>query len=402
MARHIDNTVHVKQVERVDESGGVHSMWAPSAAERWLACPLSVIQSMAMPQPKASDAAAEGTIAHGWGEKILLDDASLDDVEDESMRAGVEIYTTYVEEIFDKYENPGYEVEGRVALDQIIPGGSPSYWSCFGSADFFVYDEDDKVMPEVVDFKYGRHVVEPDNNKQLMLYAIGLVEDIGWTGPVKLTICQPRATHKDGPTRSWVVTGKQLRDLKIEARRVLSTASKSNKVAGDHCHYCLLAPTCEVKNQQIQKLAGVEFSEVEFAPMIPDSMSDTQIAIIVRHHKEIIAWVTAVVGHATTVSKKGQHIKGTKLVRNAGRGGWESDKAFAKMCKDLGIEKADAYKESPRGMGDIKKVLKEMYEDRPEDLIAEYVVKHEGSISLVAEEDSRLEYNPAASEFANK
>ena len=391
----------VYQVERTDESGGVHSMWAPSACNRWIECPLSVIQSQALPTPPAHPAAIEGTLAHKFGEQVLLDDASLDDIEDETMRAGVEIYTDYVEGVFESYEDPGYEVEGRVVLEQLIPGGSPSYWSCFGSADFFIYDEANKQIPEVVDFKYGRHPVEAKDNLQLMLYALGLAEDIGHTGKVKLTIVQPRAHHADGPIRTWTVTGKQLNELRLRVRKVLSTAHQSKKVAGDHCHYCPLAPTCEVKNAEIQQLAGYEFSKSEFKPMIPESMDDQQVALIVEHHKAIIKWLESVVTSARSRVKGGEKIAGTKLVRNSGRNGWKDDKTFLKMTRALGIDVEDAYKSSPKGMGDIKKLLKDMYEDNPDELIAEYIVKTEGGISLVSENDGRQEYNSAAIDFAD-
>ena len=392
----------VKKAERIDEQGMAHSMWAPSASERWLICPKSVIETQAMPVPDASPAAAEGSVAHDWCEKILLGERELNDVEDDTMRAGVEIYTEYAEGVFETYENPGYEVEGTVQLEQIIPGGSPPYWSCFGSADFFIYDEDDNQMPEVIDFKYGRHLVEVENNTQLMLYAIGLVDDIQWAGPVKLTIVQPRAAHKDGPIRSWVVTGKQLRDLKIRARKTLLDAHKTPKKAGDHCHYCLLAPSCEAKHVEVQALAGIEFGKVNFEPMIPGSMNEKQIAAIVTHHKAIAKWMESVVAKATTDSKHGKKNKYLKLVRNSGRNGWTDENTFKRMVRELGIEKTDAYKTVPEGMGNIKKVLKEMYDDKPDDLIAEYVTKTEGSVSLVSVDDTRLEYNPAASEFANK
>lgn len=390
----------VKKVERIDESGGVHAMWSPSSSNRWLECPLSVIQSQALPQPKSSGAATEGTIAHSWGEKILLGERTPDEMEDDTMRAGVEIYTDYVEKIFDQYEDPGYEVEGMITLDQLIPGGSPSYWSCFGSSDFSVYDEADKTMPEVIDFKYGRHPVEAKNNTQLGLYGIGFCDDIGYKGKIKLTIVQPRAHHVDGPVRTWIATAKELNDLRIRARKVLTNAHGSKKKAGDWCHYCLLAPTCEAKNKQIQTLASVEFGTVDFRPMIPDSMNDKQIAAIVEHHKAIAKWMESVVAHARKEAMHGNEIAHTKLVRNAGRNGWTDDKAFNKMVKNLGIE--NAYKTSNKGIGDIKKIVKEMYEDNPDDLLAEYITKFEGGISLVSENDGRPAYNSAALDFAGK
>ncbi len=391
----------VKKVERVDESGGVHAMWSPSSSERWLACPKSVIESQAVVSPPSSGAAAEGTKAHKYCERYLLDDFDLDEIEDDTMRAGVETYVEYIEEIFEKYGDPGYEVEGRVVLDQLIPGNSPEYWSCFGSADFFIYDEENKVMPEVVDFKYGRHPVEVDNNKQLMMYALGLVEDIGHTGKVKITIVQPRARHANGPVRSCIVTGKQLRDLKVQARRVLSNAHTMPKKAGGHCHYCPIASTCEVKFQEVRTMAAVEFSKDVFMPRTTESMTDKQIAQIVKHHKDMIKWIEGVVLDAASRVRSGKKLKGTKLIRNSGRNSWTDDKAFTNMCKDLEIPKSDAYKTVPKGMGDIKKLLKEMYDNPPDELIADYVTKSEGSISLVAADDARLEYNPAKSEFAD-
>lgn len=365
---------------------------------------------MALPKPETNPAAAEGTVAHKWCEKVLLGEAELDDVEDDTMRAGVEVYTTYAEEVFEKYHDPGYEVEGKVELGHLIPGGSPPYWSCFGSADFFIYEnamakdmpEGMKYqIPEVIDFKYGRHAVEIVDNTQLMLYANGLAEDIGHRGSVKITVVQPRAAHADGPVRSHIVTGKELRDLVIRARSVLSKAHKAIKVAGDHCFYCQLATDCEVKNKQIQKTASMEFAEDVFKPISKDAMSDEQIALIVKNHKAITKWMEGVVAAANVRSRGGKPIDGTKLVRNPGRNAWTDDATFAKMAIDLDIVD-EAYKTAPKGIGDIKAILKEHYDNNPDDLIAEYVTKSEGSVSLVSDDDGRLEYNSAALDFAGK
>jgi len=391
----------VKKVERIDESGGVHAMWSPSAASRWLECPKSVIESQAMVSPPSSGAALEGTKAHKFCERVLLDDLKLEEIEDDTMRAGVEMYTDYVESIFETYDDPGYEVEGRVNLETLIPGSSPPYWSCFGSADFFIYDEGAAQIPEVIDFKYGRHTVEVKDNLQLMLYAFGLAEDIGYRGKVKLTIVQPRAHHQDGPIRSWTVTGKQLTDLCLRARRVLTNAHNMEKKAGDHCHYCQLASRCETKFQEVRTMAADEFGKEEFSPPMSESMTDKQISLIVKHHKAMIKWIEGVVLSAASRVRGGEKIKGTKLIRNSGRNGWTDEAAFKRMCKDLEISKADAYKLTPQGMGVIKKLLKEMYDNNPDDLIDEYISKSEGSISLVSADDARIEYNPAASEFAD-
>jgi len=394
----------VRKVERVDESGGVHAMWSPSSANRWLNCPASVIESENLPQSKSSAAAIEGTLAHSYGEKVLLGDIELADIPDDEMRAGVEIYTEAVEAMYEEYgDSVGFEVEGKIDLNHLIPGTVPQHWSCFGSADFLCFHTEDTQIPTVVDFKYGRRLVEVEKNKQMLLYAKGVIDDLGIKSDVRLVIIQPRAAHKDGPVREWIAPAREVNEIGVSVTHVMSEANKKIiKKAGDWCTFCPLASGCDTKAQQIQSLAGAEFADEEFAPMVPSTMTNKQIALVIEHADSIRNWLGEVEAAAKLKLNKGKKIKGLKLVQSSGRRAWKDDKSFARLVKDLDLPHDEVYTQKPCGIGDMTAVLKTYYDEKPADLIAEYIVNNPGGVKVVSEDDGRIEYNPAKSEFADK
>ena len=78
------------------------------------------------------------------------------------------------------------KLEERVDFSHWVPEG-------FGTSDVIVISNN---VLEIIDLKYGKGVkVSADNNPQLMLYALGTLNDYGYlydVKRVKLTIIQPR------------------------------------------------------------------------------------------------------------------------------------------------------------------------------------------------------------------
>jgi len=283
----------------------------------------------------------------------------------------------------------------------LIPEGSPDHWSMFGSADFWVDDSDGYGMPTIIDYKNGRSLVEVEDNAQLKLYANALMNQI--ERPimgVRVGIVQPNAAHGDGPIRYVEIPVREIKEIGLAAKHALQNTHI--KKAGNWCTFCPMAGFCKVKMAQAQDVATSEFAEEEFSPTPIEKLTDKQIAMIVANQKDVVAWMASVVATATANARSGHTPKGMKLVHNSGRSAWKSDEAFAEMVEDYGLNPVDMYTSKPIGIGNTKKLLKQMFDNKPEELIEEYVEKFEGSIVLVSEEDGRKAITSAADDFAGE
>jgi hypothetical protein len=101
----------------------------------------------------------------------------------------------------------------------------------------------------VDDLKYGRKIVEVRKNTQLIIYAAAILRKYapGTFNLVQLGIYQPRAFHRDGVYRKWVVSVADLEKMAaaiIEAGRA-SYAPNPVGTPGEWCEYCPIATRCE-------------------------------------------------------------------------------------------------------------------------------------------------------------
>ena len=162
------------------ETPTAHSKLGASGAHRWMPCPGSVKQSKPLPREEESDYALEGTGAHS-----LLSDCILKNVEPWT-RAGQFIDVTNNLGKVSKWEVTNEMIEAVTIFMADIKNThpNPTAWgaetafhrpeiheSFYGTCDFWAVEG---TTLYVTDFKYGMGVVvEPEENPQLMYYAIG-------------------------------------------------------------------------------------------------------------------------------------------------------------------------------------------------------------------------------------
>ena len=178
-----------------------HALLSPSAMNRWMVCPASVQLSLHEPS-RETDSSKEGTTAHALAETKVLyqlgmiskEEAdqrlyAIDGFIDVEMDYCTTVYAEYIENLMQFYRslnlNPQLITETRVDLSKWIPSG-------FGTLDAAVITAD---RIHVIDFKYGKSVqVDVNNCPQLMLYAGGLLDSLGFLpSRTEITIFQPRS-----------------------------------------------------------------------------------------------------------------------------------------------------------------------------------------------------------------
>jgi len=191
---------------------GAHFTHGASSSSMWTACPGSIRMNQGIYNPSSEDAAV-GRLAHALGEHCLVKQITtqlaydsgikfdVSDREDGSdiRRPDAEM-VEFVQGYVDRCNNfiGEHFIEKRVAFDPWIPGG-------FGTCDFICVNPYNYTLV-IRDLKYGLGVkVDAEENKQLLLYAIGAYEELSLCYDIRrvlMEIDQPRLDH----VSSWDIS----------------------------------------------------------------------------------------------------------------------------------------------------------------------------------------------------
>lgn len=375
-----------------------HSIVAPSAASRWLACPPSALLAEKVGKDGGSIYADEGSLAHRLAELWLLNalhvrntgnplaGAEADYLEArknplfyEDMTNEVRVYTDHVmgllkdagkgARMYVEAEYPlFYKPDDNGTIDSLI----------FGGADETMY---------ITDLKFGKGVaVNAKNNKQLLIYAINAYDKLRQDHKIKrvvMTIVQPRRDS----ISSWTV---DVEDMEIERDIIEATARKAIKgegkfKPGEHCRFCPVKPRCRAL-----KDAAVETSD-KWAES-PDLLTDAEIARLLGSVDVIADWITALKKYALERAVGGVRFEGYKLVAGTSRRKITDEKALYKALISAGYEGALFKRSSFVSLGELEKVIdKEDFKT----LCLPYIAKPDVPPVLVEATDPREEYGIA-------
>lgn len=231
-----------------------HSPFSASGAERWFNCPGSVKASEGVPR-KDSPWSIEGTLAHAVLERALeeciknkyysISDIQLLSGQPREMalhakNAANFILKKWIEAGIDHAE---LKIESRVSLAHIHP-------QMFGTLDGAVIDHWGTL--HVFDYKYGKSMVSPEENLQMIFYAMAIAYEHHWDFKnVRLWIIQPRANGYDGPS-FWELSIKMLKEYEKQFITAIDVVDifPGGFTEGSWCHWCAGKVNCPLKQQQ--------------------------------------------------------------------------------------------------------------------------------------------------------
>lgn len=284
-----------------------HALLSPSSARKWLSCPAALACEIGLPN-ESGQAAVNGTVMHLVAETVINRVIKGEDIRADTYKgvyalnegkgpikalvkpekgavlitddfvSQVNKYVDYCRPIIDAAEL--IEVESRVNLTRVLHPGvelNGNTLHTFGTADLvallpsyhktlnqeFVLDtEDDGTAYTLIvgDLKTGRHKVLAKENKQMMLYALGLLRaykrlyDIT---AVRLVIFQPYAGGAD----EWDTTpealeqfGKFAQGRALKAIDAFQRGKKGLKPAdfrpgNVQCQWCRFSEKCNAKRK---------------------------------------------------------------------------------------------------------------------------------------------------------
>jgi hypothetical protein len=370
----------------------------PSSSDRWLNCRRSVsfIKSLPASPRVASSYAAEGTVAHDIADRILqgkklpaVGATTKVDGHDIAVTQDMVNHGQQWREIVLK-RGTKFVSEHEVDLTPVVGAKA----QMFGNLDARVL-EGRKLS--ILDYKYGRGIeVYPDNNNQLLCYALGeyhaLDEDERDLDEIELVVVQPRTPNGD-PERTWTISDLDLimwgdRVLKPAVEAITSGSADTEPfVTGTHCRFCPAAAHCPGLKERSMKSAIQQFvmSPGEGAR----ELNDDELGAAMVENEMIQLRIDAVAAEALKRAQAGRKIRYHKLVAKRAARHWKDPLAAAIWLREHGNETPDWYTvpelKSPT---QIEKLI-DKRQHGP--MNAEIVTKESSGTSLVRDTDPRAE-----------
>lgn len=242
-------------------------LFRPSKSGHWSNCAAYVALTKDYPN-RSNDAALEGTAVMSVIESVINGDASSAvDYEGETHRNGWLITKDMCDDAqeFINWLDGFNSVEGELISEQYVTAadgenGEPHIAGTLDVRTIAVgAGAFDTPCLHIVDFKYGHRTVEVKDNTQLIIYAYGEAKRIGWQGPVKIWIYQPRVVHRHGIARSQTFEGEHLAYAFEKLRNMALEGMKPEPIAtaGPHCRDCEAATKCVALRETTHNLFEV-------------------------------------------------------------------------------------------------------------------------------------------------
>lgn len=366
-----------------------HALLSASGSARWINCTPSPLLEEQYPD-NDSEAAAEGTAAHELAEYKLrvlkgskFQQRPTSKWDSEEMESHTDDYADHVMATLAHAQETSPAatllIEHRLDFSHLVPEG-------FGTGDAIIIADDTMT---IIDLKYGKGVeVSAEANPQMRLYALGALHQFGMIYDikrVKMVIFQPRLhnTSIDETDAAELIDwGNEV----VKPTAAIAMQGGGELTPGDWCQFCKHAPACPALAKQYFDV--VPMADQQPAAPDPQTLSDDQIANIVKWSGDLKKWLTAVEKHALDEASNGKTYPGLKLVEGRSVRKYTDEEAVAKKVEGLGHE---PYEKKLLGITAMTKLLGKKQFDTE---LGELLHKPEGKPTLVPESDKRQALQP--------
>ena len=300
-----------------------HRPFSASSSGTWLHCAHSVLPPPMGRRP-SGPAAQEGTAAHlllSWilTHKMLGAKPPIP----KQVQAGT--YRLDVDrellQIFAA-QAPLWNDADQVWSEQTVTPFPSVSDQCGGTADLITWTEATETL-HVIDFKYGRSFVDPHNNTQLLLYAMGAIRLLGQRPKlIRMSIWQPRIpirAGERGPVLTWDIEPDRFKERITPLLVALQQAKKepTQMLTGTWCRWCDHKPTCKAFQSRITELRQ---SAEGPAPPTPATLSQWGEWL-----PAIRNWLKQMETAVREALDQGVELESVKLVAGAGKRTWAVD-----------------------------------------------------------------------------
>ena len=373
----------------VEHSTRAHALLSASGASRWMNCTPSARLEEKFDESSTSTFAAEGTLAHEFGdvnlrfkngeitEKTLnseLKKLRKDKNYNDEMEGEVDKYVEIVMEAFAvaKARNPDAKlrIEERIDFSHLVEKG-------FGTGDVCIVADG---FLDVIDLKYGKGVkVDADNNPQLMLYGSGalrIFEMMYNIHTVNLVIVQPRLDHLS----EWKISTEKLiewGEKEVKPKAAKAYQGKGLQKAGDHCKWCKVKAMCATLAAKNVKLAQHDFKD-------PPLLTESQVIEVYKQQPMLVDWVNSVAKYLLDEAVKGKKWPGLKLVEGRSNRKWSDEVKVKETLTDNLFDEKDFTTTKLQGITAVEKLVGK---SEFTTILGSLVIKPQGKPTLVPMSD---------------
>lgn len=366
-----------------DHKARAHALLSASSAHRWLNCPPSAIAAEAY-QDQETPYTQEGTLAHEVAEAVArarLEGRQWEGGASAEMLECAKGYADYIQEHI-KSNDAMVLLEQRVDYSPWVPNG-------FGTCDCIILQGDTMT---VIDYKYGQGVaVDATANFQLMLYALGALNDYGIAydvEQVEMHIYQPRINN----VSDWTVTASSLLGWAEDAVKPIAAQAAKGEgeyLTGSWCKFCPHAGRCKELTATC-----TEFVETHDLRVAVPVLTPHEVADVLRMEPLVALWLKRVKAQALTTLLEGGELPGWKVVEGKqGNRKWTDELQVADTLKAAGYQLEDISETrllSPAAMG------KALGKKKVADLLDSLIDRAPGAPTVVPESDKRPAYDRTA------
>lgn len=429
------------RIKPIKAPGGEHALLSPSAAKKWLGCPASLACEVGIPNESGA-AAVNGTAMHhlaecalnaikdghqgqdfdvakffapvaservvvrneGKGPMVIAADEQPGDVlVTDDFVSQVSKYVNYCAPIMAAAEV--VEIESRVSLTRILHPGfelNGVKLETFGTADFvaLLRNPDGTYTLIVGDLKTGRHKVTAAENKQMMLYALGLLRKYRLSydiSAVKLFIFQPYAGGAD----EWDTTPTALEHFakfaSKQALKALDAYQRGKKgltaadfrPSNDACQWCRFSEKCNAKVKAASHTMDA-LADVGCLELTPDVLkAEWDKLPLMRQH------IADIEKAMYTHLMAGKPMDGLKLVEGRpGNRAWSDTAAVEKLAEDcFAVLHKEVLLSPTEAEKAIAKEAPELWAD-----LEKLITRKPGQPSIAAADDKRPAWTPVSDE----
>lgn len=348
-----------------------HAKLSPSGAHRWMACPGSVVLEAAFPDD-SSIYAREGTAAHELAAIVLEGDepnaqgyvgvkVEFDDhgemVDWRVTQEMADYVDDYVKLVRDLAKGKTLYVESKVPIGHLTGEEGAT-----GTSDAVIVDVAERNLT-IVDLKYGMGVtVDAMNNQQLMMYALGALEQYGVLcdfDTVSMYIHMPRLNYVGECHMSTEDLLKFAKEVHAKAGYVrlaesLDMTADDDIVRGmfkpgeKQCRFCKAKSTCPALRAEVTDIVGGSATLDEFMPEVPDMQTgDNYLSMAMAKVGLVEDWCKGVRAEVERRLLAGQKVDGFKLVEGRkGNRKWSDEAEVEALFKSFRMRGDEMYDKS--------------------------------------------------------
>ena len=377
----------------------IHAILAPSSAERWLACPGSVLMEKGIVEIE-SEYAKEGTMAHTVAAQYLEKGAAdtLGDLDDEACDH-ILVYTNEIKKLAKGHQ---------LLVEQKLPIGHVTLEpDATGTGDAIILHNDGKTI-EVNDLKFGMGVrVYAEENPQMMLYALGALRQFDMFGnweKVVLRVHQPRLNHLD----TWECSVDYLKDfadkVSAAAKDIWAITNGGIELNPDlhlrpseeACRWCKAKAACPAAINHALTVAAGDFTDISSNPTAKlekalqrvEHLDNKQLAWMMQNADLLEGIVKAVRAKTEAELFAGHEVPGFKIVQGKrGNRKWSDEALVKQEFKTLRLTKDEMYNMKLISPADAEKLFKQNPKRWAK--MTAYVTQADGKPSVAPSTDPR-------------